>query len=890
MSLPASRSTAIFRACVVNAVKESEALMEQLIRTTRADLTETEQKASGIQERMHLGDALRALDQQEATLLKSYPMALLETFSDGGGSANKSRAALDTGMDFGELTLVDDNEVMAQVELARAQQIASHATDAALAELNTLVSSAQGFSNVQPERNPFRPENYIRALQRAVDDCQVSSETRQLWIERMREVLGPELTAAYKRVSESLREHGVTPVGYMVASVPGTQRNSNGGSQAGMAQGGGTAGYGYTQSNFAPPTHAGLHGGWNATGLAPIAPMGYGQPMIATPTDPQEAILAAGILRQMLAAGGDPFAYDAVQPMQQRVMPVAQQVVMNSGHAAPVNYSNAQASEAMEDIAQLEKLVGRLSGNLGVAQPVPGVPMMRAGEVPVVPATNWQQDVSVPGNLSAYGSLSARTATEVLSRMMDHIAQDSRLLAPVQRAVQNLEPALKRLVRHDASFFSNEQHPARRLLDDLTQRSLTFTDPDSKGFRKYIQLVNAAVQHLATMSVHDASAFEHVSGALESAWNTQVQQLRRQQDNEQKALAETEKRQMLTARLAKDFHQLPEARNVPPDILEFITGVWAGVVAKAQCDAVQHGIQPGGDPHGYLAVVPQILWCAQPSYNPEDAQRILPLLTPMQFTVRDGLRSVGQPDQNIALVLQRLAGLQNKVAESAAEFQRSTRVDVQIDVPVEPEAAAPAPVPVSVARVPEPAPQHVGSVARVEKVEKRLSRTLTETPAQTFFAEPAPAPAPVAMPVSQALQETEPVSVSAPETLAPSEVAVPPPLDISASVPLEAPAGVSEETGRSGNGTEFEVGQWVELTTNQRTVKTQLTWVSPHNTLFLFTALDASTQSMTRRMLDKLNAEGMIRKLEDQRVVARALGAVAADAKDSKLRSSKKAA
>ena len=859
--------------------------MEQLIRTTRADLTEAEQKASGIQERLYLGEALRDLDKQEATLLKSYPMALLETFSDGGGSANKSRAALDTGMDFGELTLVDDNEVMAQVELARAQQIASHATDAALAELNTLVSSAQGFANVQPERNPFRPENYIRALQRAVDDCQVSSETRQLWIERMREVMGPELTAAYKRVSESLREHGVTPVGYTVASGPGMQRGQQGGGgvQGGMQHNGMASGYGFPQTNFGQPMQGGHgghggHGGWNATGLAPMAPMapmGYGQPV-----GQQEAVLAAGILRQMLAAGGDPFAYDVVQPIQpiQRVVPVAQQVVMNPGHAAQGGYANAQASEAMEDIAQLEKLVGRLSGSLGGAQPMQ-VAQPMAGVTALAP-TNWQ-DVSVPGNLSAYGSLSARTATEVLSRMMDHIAQDSRLLAPVQRAVQNLEPALKQLVRNDPSFFSNEQHPARRLLDDLTQRSLTFKDPDSKGFRKYIQLVNAAVQHLSTVPVHDASAFEHVSGALESAWNTQVQQLRRQQDGEQKALAEREQRQMLTASLAKEFAKLPEAQNVPKDILDFVTGIWAGVAAKAQCDAMLKGGQPGGDPHGYLAVVPQLLWCAQPRHAPEDAQRMLPLMSQMQHIIRDGLNSVALSDEYIGQALQRVAGLQHKVAQSAAELLPVAQQQVQqeqpqeppsvheVDVPLEPEVAAPA---VAVA-----APEPVAVVP-----EKRRLRTLNETPAQTFFAEPAPAP--VEQAVTAIAQEPEPEPVSAPM---PEQPVIEPPLDISSSAPLESAVAPIEG---GGNGTGIELGQWVELTTNQRTVKTQLTWVSPHNTLFLFTALDASTQSMTRRMLDKLSAEGMIRKLEDQRVVARALGAVAADAKDSKLRNSKKVA
>ena len=72
----------------------------------------------------------------------------------------------------------------------------------------------------------------------------------------------------------------------------------------------------------------------------------------------------------------------------------------------------------------------------------------------------------------------------------------------------------------------------------------------------------------------------------------------------------------------------------------------------------------------------------------------------------------------------------------------------------------------------------------------------------------------------------------------------------------------------------LRIGQWVEIITNQRAVRTQLTWCSPHNTLFLFTGADASTQSMTRRMIDKLSFDGAFRLISDQPVVDRALRAV----------------
>ena len=85
-------------------------------------------------------------------------------------------------------------------------------------------------------------------------------------------------------------------------------------------------------------------------------------------------------------------------------------------------------------------------------------------------------------------------------------------------------------------------------------------------------------------------------------------------------------------------------------------------------------------------------------------------------------------------------------------------------------------------------------------------------------------------------------------------------MEVSESAPPDsAPAEPAEENLYA----EFVVGVWVELITNRRAVRTQLTWASPHGTLFLFTAADGSTQSMTRRMRNKLASDGALRVVAD---------------------------
>jgi hypothetical protein len=74
---------------------------------------------------------------------------------------------------------------------------------------------------------------------------------------------------------------------------------------------------------------------------------------------------------------------------------------------------------------------------------------------------------------------------------------------------------------------------------------------------------------------------------------------------------------------------------------------------------------------------------------------------------------------------------------------------------------------------------------------------------------------------------------------------------------------------------ELPLGSWVELLVHEKWVRTQLTWASPHGTLFLFTSVFGTTQSMTRRSRDKLVASGTLRVVSNQTVVDGALDAVA---------------
>lgn len=737
--------------------------MGQLVQVTKGALAGEESSSRDIHRRNLVSDALRLLTQHEPALVKAYSMALLEIFAEGP-SKSGARTVEDTGMDFGELSLMDESEMQDQVELARAQQLAVHATDAVLSELNTLVSSAQGLRSVQPERNPLRPENYIRALQRVVAETGVVSEVRQLWMQHMREMLGRLLVEEYKNATKALREHGIEPVGYAVLGMPGggAGRRSGYGGGPGQHTGYGSGystGYG-GHSMAGPVSEYGMAGGpigWQGESLQP-----------PTASAAEEALLTVGILRQMLAGGGDPYAFDsrvyaggASQPVSVRSAwsdPRGGTASAQAGQAAQGNgYFPPAAAEAIEDMAQLERLVGRLAGS-----PATGSSGWRGpGVVPVVYAVPY----AAPASGEAH---SPALAMEVVGCMMANIAQDGRLLPPVQRAIRNLEPAIKQLVCNDGRFFTDEAHPARRLLDELTQRSLAFTAENAQGFSQFMRLLNEAVGHLTATDIQDAGPFDTVLKALHAAWDSQEQKIKSQQEAEEKQVLQAQRREMLAEKIAQDIRRLPGLEQVPKDILDFVTGPWADVVALAQVTQPDGLDDANADPGGYLALVPLLLWSAQPTLTRTEPDRLTKAIPGILSTVRTGLKSIQHPPMQTSSFLQRLVGLHQ------AAFEK------------EPPVVA----------VSESAPQ--------------------------------------ALPTARETQGVETSAIDAQDS---------------------GPAAPSDENLYAG----FVIGAWVELITNRRTIRTQLTWASPNGTLFLFTAADGSTQSMTRRMRNKLASDGALR-------------------------------
>lgn len=83
----------------------------------------------------------------------------------------------------------------------------------------------------------------------------------------------------------------------------------------------------------------------------------------------------------------------------------------------------------------------------------------------------------------------------------------------------------------------------------------------------------------------------------------------------------------------------------------------------------------------------------------------------------------------------------------------------------------------------------------------------------------------------------------------------------------------------------LNTGSWVDLALGGVWVRAQLTWSSPHRTLFMFISGSGLAHSMSKRTLERLKATGLIRLVSDGYVMDNALDGVARAALQNDLQS-----
>src|SRR5438105_1248532 len=547
---------ALYRSCMKEAAAQGRMLMQRMVRRAALAMPQKAAIVAEEQERKLLTESARTLMKHETALCESYPHALLAEFAHAISGDSRKASALS----FDSLELMGDEQMQESVDFMRVQQMVLLAVEAELAELNSLVCAVQGLRSVQADRNPLRPEVYVRSLRAVVMQSPVPQAVRKRWVQNLGDAMGPELAAVYRDLCNFLYSHGVTGAGFNAVPAVDTPVAARGPSSADASSGASQA----------------------------------------------SSLLNVKELRRLLSGeldGQAGAAADAAQP------------------GADFSMTMPAALEALQEMRQVDQVTKRLKQRLA-QRPHDD----RAGG-----------EAEQPG-LRAQGTGQA-LALEVVNLMVENIAGDLRLLPPVQQAVRDLEPALLRLALGDPRFFSDRRHPARQLLEQMTQRSLAWQSIDTPGFAAFLDPLRQAVDVLVSTRVEGAEPFDFALKSLEEAWGDLEQRDRHHREKAVRALLAAEQRNLLAAKIAKELRERPDVAAAAREVGTFVLGPWAQVMAQARLADGSGSADPGG----FGAVVGDLVWSAQPREGAAHAARLAKRVPLLIEKLRHGLATIDYP-------------------------------------------------------------------------------------------------------------------------------------------------------------------------------------------------------------------------------------------------------
>lgn len=819
------RDASLFRATVAAAAKGGDQLMGRLVIALRQSLSARESATRELQARDRLIESRQLLDSSADALCAQYPGALRAAFAEAELTERATPVVM-AELHFDDLELMDEDQVSESVETARSQQLAMAAADGALADLNRMVCAALGLQTVRPERNPLRPEVYVTALQAVLTHMQVPTATRQDWVRHMCTALGPELRTLYGELAAQLRGQGVVAAAYAVLSSPGGNAGQSGrsGTSARPAatrtdgpvnQGLQAGPSGVEKSRHSGPPGQLANANTGASNATP-AQRPTERPAEAGAPPHEASLLTLNRLRRLLSGELDrPPAENPDESFADRFFREFDSPPRADADASAATSAIADfhptvpaAFDALTEMGQVDQAMARIETRRALPD----------DERPssVMPAEAMRRRM----HRSARG-MGQALSLEVVTMMVDNMAHDPRLLAPIVEVVKSLEPPLLQLALVDPRFFSDKQHPARRLLQEITDRSLAFDAVDAPGFAVFLHPLQQALKPLHGIQIESADLFEPVLHGLTDIWNKRAQHDRQQLESAMQALRQAEARNLVAETVSAEIRARPDAGLVAQEVLEFLSGPWAQVVGQARI----LNLAGAADPGGFVALIPVLVWSAQPGLTRKNLSELTRQVPRLVATLRQGLASIQYPDAKSEAFFETLMGLHQQALRPVAGASTAAG-----QVASQPEATG---LQASLTDDADP---------WVAPLEAKASGFM-EMPLDTARA---------GLPVEVALSGKAARAAIDTEALG--------------NAPGDADA-IAENS--------LPLGAWVELRVDSQWTRTQLTWASPQGTLFLFTTASGSTQSMTRRSRNKLFAAGRMRVMSSHPVLDGALDAVA---------------
>ena len=585
------------------------------------DLTAAGPEPAAVMRRVKSGNLLKdngyafthlATSEIEAALRREVAR-LLPHAADGPAAAPATAA---------ELSLVPLEQIDQQMALGAVSRPFDLQHSEGLATLGVRLGLLLGRDLVRAAHNPFRPDVFLSALDAAWRQFEPDPEAHGLVAPLLRPGLMFDLGPLYEALVEKLkaRKGDNADTRFSKTDDRASRQAERARRDAALAQ--------QLRQLFDPalavdeiPNLPQGSGGWR-----PSAASGFAVAPLAPPAP------AAGAVPSNTAAGA-------------------------TAHPAPV-YASGGAGSAAPPAPSAQPLTHSLSELLARAAAAPDA----APGAPVLPGLR----ASLP-----QGALSRadETTLDLLSRVFGSVLQDDGVAPETRELIGHLQLPVLRTALRDRSFFFQESHPARRLLDLLSQvgweRPLDADDPVYRAMRRSVERVRGQHDPEFGAAVADLeaglAARDHMEEAMMAAPIAQA--LR----SEKRAAAERSARRAVALRLTGE--------QLIPAVSGFLEGRWSAALALAY---TIEDSRPGAVDNA-TRTMEDLIWSVKPKATQEQRKALIARLPALLASLNNWLDATRWQDAERLQFFAELAECHASIVRAPIELLPERQLELALE-------------------------------------------------------------------------------------------------------------------------------------------------------------------------------------------------------------------
>jgi hypothetical protein len=261
------------------------------------------------------------------------------------------------------------------------------------------------------------------------------------------------------------------------------------------------------------------------------------------------------------------------------------------------------------------------------------------------------------------------TTLDLLSRVFGSVLQDDGVAPETRELIGHLQLPVLRTALRDRSFFFQESHPARRLLDLLSQagweRPLDADDPVYRAMRRSVERVRGQVDPEFDAAVADLeaglAARDHMEEAAMAAPIAQAMR------SEKRAAAERSARRAVALRLTGE--------QLIPAVSGFLEGRWSAALALAY---TIEDSRPGAVDNA-TRTMEDLIWSVKPKATQEQRKALIARLPALLASLNNWLDATRWQDAERLQFFAELAECHASIVRAPIELLPERQLELALE-------------------------------------------------------------------------------------------------------------------------------------------------------------------------------------------------------------------